>query len=544
MSGPAKSLCARCRGEFEQPGGRGRPRKLCEACSPPRRGVKPKMARRRRAVVDAAFTVDHFRAWAERLRLASGDRFTLEPFQAAFVADVFTGYRECWLVVPEANGKTTLLALLALYHCHYREEAWVPVAAASRDQAGLMYRQAAGFVDRNPVLRDRFRCHPGYRRIFHDPRRSSIQIFAADAATGDGIIPTQAIIDEPHRHKNLDLYRTWAGKLEKEDAQLLAISTAGEPGGEFEALREEFRRQATDLHRDGCFVRAIGRSSVLHEWAVPEDGDVEDLELVKAANPLSRITVERLAEKRARPSWTLAHWRRFVCNMPTRSVLAAITEAEWFTAAAEDVIPEGEPIWAGLDVAWKWDTTALVPLWWRDSEYRLFGPARILEPPRDGSSLDPARVEAALIELHRQNPIHTLVMDTSKAEQLAMWASSELGVTVVDRAQTNTYAVVDYAKFTEALRNGWLYHMGDAGLTRHVLNAVARLLPGGDSRFDRPAESRRSGQQPMRVIDALTAAAMAHSEAALAEAGHSGGGFEAFSLVELETYASQMEQES
>ena len=69
----------------------------------------------------------------------------------------------------------------------------------------------------------------------------------------------------------------------------------------------------------------------------------------------------------------------------------------------------------------------------------------------------------------------------------------------------------------EALRLGQLHHTGDQGLTKHVLNAVAKLLPGGDTRFDRPAESRRSGEQPSRVIDALTAASMVHSEAALRE---------------------------
>lgn len=48
-------------------------------------------------------------------------------------------------------------------------------------------------------------------------------------------------------------------------------------------------------------------------------------------------------------------------------------------------------------------------------------------------------------------------------------------------------------------------------LTRHVLNAIARVLPSGDARFDRPAQSRLGGQQDQRVIDALVAAAMAHS---------------------------------
>jgi hypothetical protein len=71
----------------------------------------------------------------------------------------------------------------------------------------------------------------------------------------------------------------------------------------------------------------------------------------------------------------LAHWRRLTCNLPTREVDAAITEAEWFAAVAEQDIPEGETIWVGLDLGWKVDTTALVPLWVQDRETRLFGRA-------------------------------------------------------------------------------------------------------------------------------------------------------------------------
>ena len=101
----------------------------------------------------------------------------------------------------------------------------------------------------------------------------------------------------------------------------------------------------------------------MHEWAVPEDGDAEDLVLVAEANPFSGVTVATLTRKRSSPTMTLAHWRRFVCNLPTRTVSSAITEAEWFAAAVDDEIPEGEPIWLGADLAFKWDTTALVPLW-------------------------------------------------------------------------------------------------------------------------------------------------------------------------------------
>jgi phage terminase large subunit-like protein len=253
---------------------------------------------------------------------------------------------------------------------------------------------------------------------------------------------------------------------------------------------------------------------VLHEWAVPEGSDVEDLELVKAANPFSGVTLDYLREKRELPGMTVAHWSRFTCNLASRSEYAAVQEREWADAASTEEIPAGAPVWLGLDVAWKWDTTAMVPLWWRGDEFRLFGPAVVLEPPRDGASLDPHLVEAALVELHARNPLHTVVMDTIRAEQLAAWISEEFGATVVDRKQTNALAVDDYERFMEALRQGWLRHSGDRALTRHVLNAVARVLPGGDARFDRPSSSRKSPrQQNVRVIDALVAAAMVHAQA-------------------------------
>lgn len=464
------------------------------------------------------FTVAHFRAWARELVLDSGKSWVLEPFQEQFVRDVFRKVPECWLVTPEGNGKTTLVAGLALYHCQFTLSGWILVAASSREQAEIAYRQAEGFVLRSPKLQTLFECQSGYRRIRYDEIGSRIQIFPADDRTGDGVIPTFCVVDELHRHRDLRLYRTWRGKLEKRGGQIVTISTAGEPGSEFEETRERIRQSATDVERRKTFIRAASEHLVLHEWAVPEEGDAEDLQLVKAANPFSGVTIRQLQRKRESPTMTDHHWRRFVCNLPTRSERAAIQEAEWFAATTEERIPPGEPIWLGLDVAWKWDTTAAVPFWMRDSEFRLLGPAKVLTPPRDGSSLDPHLVERMLIEIHRQNPLHTVVMDMSKAEQLAEWISSELGATVIDHvAQSNKLAALDYERFMEALRNGWLKHSGDRELTRHALNAVARLLPLGGARFERPSQTREGGDQDARVIDALTAAAMVHCVAATQE---------------------------
>lgn len=273
------------------------------------------------------------------------------------------------------------------------------------------------------------------------------------------------------------------------------------------------RSTATEVSTGTCFGRFASETAVLHEYAVPAKADVEDLELVKASNPSSRITVETLRAKRARPSWSLPHWRRLTCNMPTRADAAAITEAEWVAARSDEPIPVGEHVWLGLDLGWKFDTTALVPLWIRDAEFRLFGPATVLEPPRNGDQLDAHLVEQALLAAHELNPIDTVVMDMTSGEQLSQWIEETIGATVIDRSQGNALACLDYARFMEALREGWLFHAGDPGLTQHALNAIAMLLPGGGVKFARPKESRTVSTElaRRRVIDALVAASMVHT---------------------------------
>jgi phage terminase large subunit-like protein len=414
-----------------------------------------------------------------------------------------------------------------LYFCEFKPHASVLAAAAAVEQATIMYSQAEGMVLRTPRLhamtvsdvlkakgkrttsKPLFECLEGWKRI-NCANGARFQVKPADAVTGDGVIPNVCFVDELHRHRDLSLYRTWAGKLRKRGGQMIVISTAGEPGGEFETTRESMRQSAEALEAVDCFQRAASETWVLHDWSVPEGEDVEDLSVVKRANPLSFVTVDSLSETWETPGMTLQHWTRINCNIPTRASSAAIQEREWYAAASGETIPDDGDVWVGLDVGWRWDTTALVPLWWRDQEFRLFGPAVVLEPPRDGSSLDPDALKRALTELMGRHRVSTVVMDTNRAEDIAAWISDQ-DVLVVDRAQTSKPQAEDYQRFMEALRGGQLKHSGDMGLKRHALNAVTKLLPDGGARFARTSETRQGGNQDSRVIDALVAAAMVHS---------------------------------
>lgn len=466
------------------------------------------------------FTVAHFLGWVDRHELSLEDEsdWLVEEFQQAILADIFAGFREVWAVIPEGNAKSTFFGGVALYSADHSPSPWIPVGAASRDQAEILFGQAAGFVERSRSLQQRFRVYEGYRKIKSLANGGKgIKVYAGDKDTGDGVIPFPlALVDEPHRHKDMGLYRLWKGKCGKRGAQIATMSTAGEPDSEFEDMREAIRNLADIRAYDGygdAHLRAEGKNLVYHEWMVRKVELAEDLAAVKAANPLAHVTVEYLGGKRE--SLTLDYgtdWLRLTCNIPTRSSLAAVPEAEWDACETSEQIPEGVPVGVGADFAWLEDTTAIVPLWVRDEEHRLFGEPAILEPPGDGTMLDADEVKAAFLELHERNQIEVVVMDMSKAQDIAQWLEREIGCVVIDRSQSNEFAVLDYNAFMEGVRERWILHNGDKTFRRHVLSAIRARLPGDRYRFDRPRTQRKAGREKRRiVIDALTAASMVHS---------------------------------
>jgi hypothetical protein len=471
----------------------------------------------------AAFTVDHFRSYARKLVLDNGQAWEPEDWQLDVVADIFGDIQQIWLLVPQGNGKTTLMGGVALYHADFTPSPWVPLGAASAKQARILYTRAEEFIQRTPRLQERFKPQPGYLRILSRANGGwGIQVYAADKDTGEGIIPTLCLVDEPHAQKDLGLYRTWRGKCRKRGAKIVAISTAGEPGTDFEETRDKIRDTAPIRQQLGpCRIRVAGPRIVMHEFKVPSALEAKDLDLVAAANPL--VSREELAELLADPTLDYGEdWLRKTCNLPARSSKAAISDADWARACSSVRIPEGQPIWLGADFAWSQDTTAFVPLWWRDDEFRLLGDARILVPPGNGDMLDPGDVWSALEEIHAANPITHIAADVTKAQDTLMRAEREFGCEVFDVGQGPNVQAEEYERFMEALRGGgsadekrapWLWHTGDVKLQRHVMNAIARKLPGDRYAFDRPAHSRQASKQDRRVIDALKAASMVHNVA-------------------------------
>ncbi len=449
--------------------------------------------------------------------LDNGQRWEPEDFQLAFMEDLFGGYEEVWLVLPEGNAKTTLLAGVGLYHLDYTPDAMVPIGASSRDQIEILHNQAAGFVRRTPGLENkRFKIYDGYRRIKGLRLGGKMQVYAADERTGDGVIPTLPLLDELHRHRDLRLYRTWRGKIEKRGGQLAAISTAGEPDGEFEEIRTRHRSRAEKVKRRGAFTRAVGGGMVLHDYAVQSEDDVEDMAKVKEANPLSTKTIDSLQRKRESPTMTLDHWKRLTCNIATRLESDGVKPEEWDALADPNLKPKKSAWSLGwIDLGWQIDTTALGVLIWESTKRRVIAGVTILEPP-----VQEADIVEALVRTQREfEPVGWVFDPNAGGQQMAQLLESgehphQDGVAFefIEHAQTNTPMALAAARFDEAVRNGWFVHDASTALRAHVLNGVRRSVGGERYRYDRP-DHAKGKKRTLFPIDALTGVLMGNSVA-------------------------------
>lgn len=439
------------------------------------------------------FTVDHFRKYTSLLVLDNGERWDLEDFQAEVAADVFAGIREVWMVVPEGNGKTTFMAGFSLYHADFTPSANVLWAAASRDQCGLLLGQAAGFVYRTPGLLNRFQVYEGYRRVSAKRTGGRIQVFAADDRTGDGAIPTLALIDELHRHRDMRLYRTWRGKLDKRDGQILTISTAGEPGSDFEEARDRMR-MLPEQTRVGCHLRASTpgdslESAVIHDWSLRPTDNLDDVDLVKQANPFSGLTADKLAARRASPAMTPEHWARFVCNVPTHAEAKWIESRDGWDAGAIDPDwrpDDGEPIFIGLDPAWHHDTCAIVAVHpleaGEDEEPRGFAwPLGIFKPQdEEGGKVPHWKVREAVLEAAARWEVQAIGYDRNRGfAQLAEELADEHGLPMIAVPMSGATWAPLTANLRAAVATGRILHPQDKTFTAQVLSGEVKASEQG-----------------------------------------------------------------
>ncbi|MDP2712299.1 MAG: terminase large subunit [Solirubrobacteraceae bacterium] len=495
----------------------------------------------------------HFEWFCRRfIVLDNGKPLILEAFQLEILRDFFEfgelraelldfqGTQETLVLLPKKNGKTTLLAALAIYHLIYTADAACYIAAAARDQAKIMYDQACGFVERkDPLtgqllpqaqeLQMRVVLKKGTKEIRSSRDNGFIWVLSGDKDTADGVIPTLALVDELHRHKDRGaLYGVLADGLGPRNGQIFTISTAGES---MRSALGRIRREADKLphveRRDGVYTYARSSTTngmpaafVMHEYALGPKDDRRDLQVVKRANPLSTNTLEKLRARRDSPTMTPSRWARFACGLWVQGDDAAVSGVDWADCGIPGLtIKAGREIWLGIDVGWRWDTTAIVPMQIIDATRVRFGRPTILTPPRNGSSLPVETVVNAVLEFAETWQIAGVVFDRNAEGEFLAGELEKHGILVAEHSQDPAPMADSCMGLTEAIGHKLVEHPCDEEFSAHILAAKARTTAGERWRFVAPQQhrgQRKKGRQDgddIEVIDAAIAAAMVHSVA-------------------------------
>jgi phage terminase large subunit-like protein len=298
----------------------------------------------------------------------AGKPFLLERWQQSVVGNIYgwnrgdeRRYREVFIYVPRKNGKTPLAAGLMvqeLVRCQ-TPGAQMFSAAADRDQAALIFRDATQMVRNQSWINDMMKVTPSYKTI----EKSDFSLYKAlssEAGTKHGLRPALVIVDELHAHPNSELVDTLTtGTAVKGLEPLIVYITTADY--ERESVCNTKHRYACSV-RDGK-VNDARCFPVIFEAAI--DDDWKDPEVWKRVNPNYGVSVSEdylaRACERAQVERSFENeFKRLHLNIKTQSIEAWLPMDRWDQCPSEAVYLDGETCYGGLDMSSTQDITAFV----------------------------------------------------------------------------------------------------------------------------------------------------------------------------------------
>lgn len=489
-----------------------------------------------------AFTAPWFKWFASQLTLPNGRPFVLEGHLLLIVDEVFaTGRVELLVCLPKGQGKTALMASLAVWHLLTVENANCFIGAADKIQADEMYRFACHYVESEPEIEARLLVRRSTREIRSLRDQGFLRILASDdSKTGgkrQGFNPTLALLDELHAHENDSLYIDMRTGLFKNKGILVTITTAGH---DLESVLGRLRAKFLNIRAEGGTLRAglvvngegnpgqhpdgrltiarskTGRTAML-EWACREDDDISDPAVVKLAHPASWVTLEALEDAREAPGITPWAYERYFANRWTLGFDSWIPAGSWDALAEPGLeLEEGAPTVAALDMARYRDCAALVAIQNREDAPRAVQ-AWIWRP---GGQDDPVPYSVVMDRvrwLHERYDLRAGGFDPRWFDQAAEELDAE-GIAMEAFPQSNERMTVAAAELRQDILEGNLAfnpeHEHADELAAHVMGAVAKDVGANAFKLDK---ARKNGPD----IDAAEALAMANWLAKVAEPGSS-----------------------
>jgi len=455
----------------------------------------------------------------------AGVPFNLQPWQEAGLREIYgrmnadgtRQYRTAYIEIARKNGKTEIAAGHALKLLTADAEAGAEVygAAYTREQAGIVYRVAAGMTRRHPALSAKLKVIDSTKRlIFGD---SFYVALPHEAAASQGYNPHGSVVDEYHVWRKADL----------RDALRMGMGTRAQPlefiittaGNDFSSPCHELHEYAERVIRadidDPTFYAEI--------YSAPMDADWTDEDVWRRCNPALGAfrSIEEMRKECARaqriPSEESA-FRQYYLNQWLQSADRWISSDEWEANGRASVTVDalsGRGFYGFLDLSATSDLSAWVMLFPRpdDPEHvdivaRFWCPEARLSDDRNpycaqyqawardgyltttrGNAIDYGFVRRQVIEDSTRFRLQRMNIDRLfQGAQLGMELAEELGA---DRVFAMGMGFISFAapmaEFERRLLTRKLNHMGNPVLRWMAGNVVVKRDPAGNLKPDKAA---------------------------------------------------------
>ena len=469
--------------------------------------------------------------WAGKaLKLLDWQRSFIMRFFGWRAPNGLRRFRTAYLEVGKKNGKSTMISALVIYLALADNEGApeVYLNAVDREQASIVFDEAARMVERSPYFSARLEVTKSKKRIIDPIGHGKIQANSADAPSKDGVNASAVVFDEIHRFKSRELWDVmqYAG-VSREQPLRIVITTAGEEeeGPWFE------QREYSEKVNDGV-IPDITHLGVIYR-ALPED-DLDDPATWRKANPSLGVTINEddfrneLAKARNTPA-ELGNFLRLRLNIVARSEGKFIELSDWDACAGWDQPPIDVPLYLGLDLSDRNDLTALVGIWgdfengfvvgsrfWLPREniaklerqhqvpYRMWADQEHIVLT-DGNTIDYEFVKAQILEIASKHKLIKLMTDPYNAKKLAEDLLNQHGLPV-EYLRQGYLSLSDPTKtLHELIMARKIRHGGHPILRWHASNAVARRDPAGNIKLDKE-KSRKKIDGMAALVNAVAGA--------------------------------------
>lgn len=475
--------------------------------------------------------VEHFAWWAERYCVQAVDQhagmpLVLEGWQREFFgealavdADGLPVWRSCALCVPRKNGKTTMLAAYAVYHLLTDDgQPEVLLAAASDKQAGRLFDSVVRFIRRSPHLSEQLVVREYVGQIARADGGGVIHRMASDPNTLHGWNPSLVIVDELHAWTTPSLVRAWAalttGGGARQGSQTITITTAGEAHTRETGILG--RLIDGNQLRGECETRGaltVSRNTAAQTLVWNFDAGTksrDDLDRIQAANPASWITRDYLARQAQNPELSEAEFLQLHGCVWAAGADAWIPADGWRALNTGERIPDGAPVWLGVDVGLVHDSTAVVAAWPSEETGHVVLAARVFASDHRAVAHEHvprerilSHVEQHIRALAGRWDVREVAYDPRFFERSAEILSDD-GLMMVEVEQSSRVMADAYQAFYAAVVEQRIAHDGEPVLADHVASTAADKTERGWKVRKLRAHKR---------IDACVAAVMAHARA-------------------------------